>query len=243
MKKNTHTHTHTHTPNQKYRHPFHYIKHFFALVILLSVISCSEKYEVPKQIFSEQDTTLRSTVCGPVGDGCTLIGTPTFTFYQAQCTITVQMKITRCLVNGSPVYYFEDDSMPIAVQGTCTNLDDQVEEAYEAYITHGMNILNSPFPDCSTGNVVSSKHIKMECTRLCPSQGLPGQDNYRWVSCADEQGCCIETIEWCDDNGMTVQSDPVNTDNTIGCKASTMNCDGDPIGLGEPEPCGGRCDR
>jgi|GEM_PF-3090778 len=231
----------THTDNQSLP-LIGYIKRIFTLIILLSIFSCGETYDVPDDMTTSNEIVLRNNTCGPEGS-CTVEGTPIYTFIQAQCTLTVQMKITKCTDNGELAYYFEDEGMPINVQGTCTNLDDQIEEAYEAFITFHMLQLNNTFPDCQSGSIVSSKQIKNECTRLCPAPGNPGENNVWWVSCADEQGCCIETIEWCDDNGTVTPSDAEYTDNTIGCIASTLNCEGDPIGFGVLEPCGGRCDR
>ena len=221
------------------------------LMLGFSISSCSksEKEEIPIEL-NDLNSTVRSVSCGPEGNNCLSLGTQTSSFLlNGNCWVTVIMDITKCIdpVTGKDVYYFEDDGQDIIIGPGCgTMTDAQIQLAYDRFIEYFFISHPSSLISCSQGSSTTSMQIKMDCTRLCltPSHSHEG-DVYRYVSCAAEQGCCIQQVEWCkDSNGVPVSSNEVNIQSTAECVALTPNCDNDTSGgpFVQYDPCGVRCD-
>lgn len=212
---------------------------------MLFISSCNEGIVEEKDAKSEIVTSTRSSPCGPQGVNCVVVLAQDYVYNNGPCSITLNMDITRCIdANGKVVFNFEDEGVPFTTNGFCTPLEDEIELAYEEFIAFFMDIATSQNNiDCSVGGVMSSRHIKKECLRLCEAPGNVGEMNVRWVPCAEEQGCCTTTIEWCYENGELVSSESVITEFLIGCIANTPNCNPTNDPLQAYEPCGGRCDR
>ena len=221
------------------------------LTLGFSISSCSksEKEEVPIEL-TDLVTSIRTVSCGPEGTNCQFLGTQTNSFLlMANCWVTVIMDITKCKdpATGYDVYYFEDDGQDIIIGPGCgTMTDAQIQLAYDRLIEFFFIANPSTLISCNLGTFTTSRQIKMDCTRLCltPSHSYEGEV-YRYVSCAAEQGCCIEQVEWCkDNNGVPVSSNEVNIPSTVECVPLTPNCDNDTSGgpFVQYDPCGVRCD-
>ena len=195
---------------------------------------------------SENVTTLRSSRCGAPDDpNCFIQSLPDVTYTNGDCEITVNMTVTQCGFGTLAEYYFEDDGVSIVTNGECDMLEEDIELAYDNFIFNSMSILLSEEGlDCNNGFYASSIQVKNECTRLCEGPGTVGEEtSYRWVKCADEQGCCITTKNWCYvDGSFLVSTDGETTDFTIGCIPNSPNCNPTDDPFQAFVPCGGRCD-
>ena len=166
------------------------------------------------------------------------------------CEITITMKVTRCFDNeDNPIYNFEDDGFDIVIEDSCPNTqltDIIVQQAIDNFIRFYFVDNMTSLPPCGVSTIATSRQFKVDCTRLCLAPSRAGTIAYRYISCSMENGCCVQELEWCNNNGVPFSSNEVNYSSPATCTPSTLNCDGDPIIMGQlstpPEPCGVRCD-
>ena len=218
----------------------------------LVVFACGKEDKEISHVVDDLPTITRNSNCGPEGSNCTEPDTLTATFYNNafECEITITMKVTKCFDNnGNAIYNFEDDGFDILVDDSCPNtqltdiiVQQGIDRFIELYFISNMTNL----PVCGISTIATSRQIKMDCTRLCLAPSRVGVTAYRYVSCSLEQGCCVQELEWCNNNGVPTSSNEVNYSSPSTCTPSTLNCNGDPIVSGQlsaqPEPCGVRCD-
>ena len=238
----THIHTHLFTS-------LRLVLLFFTFAIV--IFACGKEDKIVSFAVDEYPTVTRSSNCGPEGSNCDDPDTLTVTSYNNafDCEITITMKVTRCFdILGNVVYNFEDDGFDIEIEDSCptTQLTDIiVQQAIDNFIRFYFLNNMTALPSCGVSTIATSRQIKMDCTRLCLAPSRVGFVAYRYVSCSIDQGCCVQELEWCAQNGVPISSNEVNYASPSTCTPSTLNCNGDPIGGGfstQPEPCGVRCD-
>ena len=221
----------------------------FMFGVLITSCAKSEKEEIPIEL-NELNSTVRTVSCGPEGIDCVFEGTSNQSILlMGNCWVTVSMEVTKCTdpTTGEKVFYFEDDGLDIIIGPGCgTMTDAQIQLAYDRFIR--LYFISNPqtLRPCGQSSATTSRQIKMDCTRLCltPSHVSDG-DVYRYVSCAAEQGCCIQQLDWCkDSNGVPISSNEVNIPSTVECVPLIPNCNNDTSGgpLVQFDPCGVRCD-
>ena len=240
------THTHTHTQF------FTSLKLIVMLITFTIIAFACGKEDKGTLNTVELPTITRNSNCGPEGSNCDEPDTLTVTSYNVafDCDITITMKVTRCYDDlGNEIFNFEDDGFDIEIEDSCptTQLTDiivqqAIDNFIRFYFLNNMTVL----PSCGVSTIATSRQIKMDCTRLCLAPSRVGFVAYRYVSCSLDQGCCVQELEWCAQNGVPISSNEVNYASPSTCTPSTLNCSGDPIISGQlsvqPEPCGVRCD-